>query len=168
MSTAASLARLWHARSLRERRIVGGGAIVLVLLLAYGWLWRPLSADLARMEDQLPRLRSKAQQIEQASAEIEKLRSRPPTGTTGPNQMPAVVARSAADSGLAGGSFTFDAANRRAKASFDRIGFDAWAAWVDQLHRTHRLVLTAARVEAVAGPGWVRVECEFTSATDTR
>lgn len=168
MRTSSMLSDFWSQRSERERRILVGGVVVVSLLAGYGWVWRPMSADIARMDEQIPRLRMQAQRIEQAGAELAKLRARPPAGIADSSQLSAMLSRSAADAGLANGSFVLDAAQRRARASFERVGFDAWAAWVDQLHRAHRLVLTAARIQSLAGPGMIRVECEFAPAAEAR
>lgn len=161
-------ASFWARRSARERRILAGGGILVALLLGYGWLWRPVQADLVRMEEQLPRLRAQAQQIEAIGTELAKLRTRPPAGVVAPSQLSPTLSRSAADAGLLHGSFIVEPGEQRVKARFDRVGFNAWAAWVDQLHRSHRLVLVAARIDALPAQGLVRIECEFSPAAETR
>lgn len=166
MNAAPDAVGFWGRRSARERRVLAFGAAAVALLAGYGWVWRPMAADLARMDEQLPRLRAQAAHIEQAAAQLATLRAKPPAGTVDAARMADVLGRAAADAGLANGKFAWDAGERRARASFERVGFDAWTAWVDGLHRTHRIVLAGARVQSLGTPGWVRVECEFVPAAD--
>lgn len=164
MKVSESLAHWWSRRTHSERRTLAVGTLLLCALLLYGWAWRPMTADLERMDSQLPRLRAQAARMEQAGTELEKLRSRPPAGIVDASQMPALLERTAAAAGLANGSYAYDAGNRRTKVTFDRVGFPAWTAWIDQLHRTHRLVLVSVRIQPSSSPGDVRAECEFVSA----
>jgi len=168
MITRAGAVRFWRERSVREQTVLGAGIVVVLVLLGYGWLWRPMSADLARLDEQLPRLRAQAAQVREAGDEIARLRAKAPGGAIERSQLGALLTRSAASHEVSGLRLAPEAGERGAKVTIDRVRFNAWLAWVDELHRSHRLTLVAARVQAVDAPGMVRIDAEFAPATGTR
>lgn len=165
---ARALRSFWQARSARERMVLAIGAVLVAVLASYGGLWRPLRADLERLADQLPRMRAQATQVKQAAEEIARLRGRAPAGAIERNQLAALLRRLAADHNLPTPALIADADTARVQATFERVGFDAWLAWIDELHRAHRVVVTSARVSALDRPGMVRAEVELTLAFTQR
>jgi len=157
--------RFWRERSAREQLVLGAGIAIVLALLGYGWLWQPMVADLDRLDEQLPRLRAQAEQMQRAGDEIARLRARPPGGAIDPSQLAALITRSAASHQLTGLRIAPETERRGIQVSMDRARFNAWLAWIDELHRTHRLVVTNVRVHALDAPGMVRIEAEFAPAS---
>lgn len=166
MSLGADLQQAWRTRSARERRILVAGLAVVLLLVTYGWLWRPMVADLARLQDQLPRLRAQAAQLDQAGDEIARLRARAPAGRIERAELGTLLTRSSAMHQIAGVALAPDADGARVKVTLERARFESWLAWIDELHRSHRIVLVSARLSALDAPGMVRIEAEFAPALE--
>lgn len=141
--------------------MMAGGAAV-VALLFWGVLWRPLAKDNARLEEQLPRLRAQAARLARAGDEITRLRAQAPAAPTDMQQSRSILERSASVHGLTGGIFgnSPDGAHQ-ISAQFKAASFSAWVAWVDELHRRHRVWLVSCRVIALDAPGMVRIEAVF-------
>lgn len=168
MTLRSSLQDFWQARSPRERRVLAGGFGLIVLVGAYALLWRPMLTDLARMEEQLPRLRAQAAQVARAGDEITRLRAQAPAGALDPAQLSALISRTAATHGLQGRVATLDKGRIRVSVSLDRAQFNAWMNWVDELHRGHRVVLASSKVSALDAPGIIRAEAEFALAAEIK
>lgn len=164
----AEAQRFWQARTARERLALILGLTLALALAGYGWLWRPMLADLARLTEQLPRLRAQAAQLQQAGDEIARLRAQAPGGALARDQLEALLARSAAAHQIAGLTLAVDPATQRVKLTLARTRFDAWLAWTDELHRSHRVVLASVRIAALDAPGMVRVEAEFALAAERK
>ncbi len=154
----------WQARSARERIVLVSGPALVVMLLGYVLLWRPMLQDSVRMEEQLPRLRAQAAQIGRAGDEIARLRGKAPAGSLDPAQLATLIERSAATHGLQGSISKADKNSPRVSAAFERVLFSAWVSWVDELHRNHRIVLVSSKLNALDVPGMIRAEAEFAPA----
>jgi len=158
------LATFWQARAVRERIVIVGGLGFVVVLLGYMLLWRPMLQDIARLQEQLPRLRAEAAQIGRAGDEIARLRIKAPPGALKPAQLPSLMERSAATHGLQGNISKANKERSKISALFERAPFSAWISWVDELHRNHRIVLVSSKLTALDAPGMVRAEAEFAPA----
>jgi general secretion pathway protein M len=154
----------WLARSVRERVVLVGGLGFVIVLLGYMLLWRPMLQDIARLQEQLPRLRAEAAQIGRAGDEIARLRGKAPPGALNPAQLLPLMERSASNHGLQGNISKANQGSSRIGASFGRVAFSAWISWVDELHRNHRIVLVSSKLSALDAPGIVRAEAEFAPA----
>lgn len=168
MTLRAGLQAFWQARSARERVVLAGGAGLILLITAYALLWRPLLIDLARMEEQLPRLRAQAAEVARAGDEITRLRAQAPAGALDPAQLASLIERTAATHGLQGRIAALDKSRSRVSVSLERASFDAWMNWVDELHRGHRVVLTSSKLSALDAPGIIRAEAEFALAAELK
>jgi len=158
------LATFWQARSARERSVLVGGFGLVVVLLGYMLLWRPMLQDIARLQEQLPRLRAEAAQIGRAGDEVARLRGKALPATQNQQQLLPLMERSAATHGLQGIFAQASNGPSRIRASFERAPFNAWISWVDELHRTHRIVLVSGKLSALDAPGIVRAQVEFAPA----
>ena len=161
-------ADFWQARSARERIVLVGGLGFLIGLLTYMLLWRPMMQDVARLQEQLPRLRAEVAQISSAGDEIARLRAKAPHASLDKAQISALMERSAAAHGLQGSFVNADKERSTISASFARAPFNAWIGWVDELHRSYRIVLVSSKLSALEAPGLVRAEAEFAPASALR
>lgn len=164
----AALRAFWRARSSREQHVLAGGLIALIALCAYGFLWRPMHADLARLGDELPRLRAQAMQTKLAAEEIARLRAKPPAGVINRTEVTPLVVRLASNHHLPKPSVNEEAGTGRVTVVFDRVNVDQWMQWIDELHRVHRIALVRARLDALDAPGMARAESELGIAASAR
>jgi len=158
------LTDFWQARSTRERIVLTGGLGMVVMMLGYMLLWRPMLQDTARLQEQLPRLRAEAVQISRAGDEIARLRGKTPPVALHQAQLLPLMERSAATYGLQGNFAQASKGRANVLVSFERAAFNAWTSWVDELHRSHRIVLVSAKLSALDAPGMVRAQAEFAPA----
>ena len=157
----------WQARSVRERRVLAGGIGLSAVLLVYATLWRPMVNDIAHIEEQLPRFRAEAAELAAAAEEHARLRAKAPANIVRPSDVESLLSRSAAGHGLEA-RVASSSGNERITVSVDRAPFESWIGWVDELHRTHRLVIAACRIGALDAPGWIRAEAQFAPAGAAR
>jgi general secretion pathway protein M len=76
MAVESALRQFWAARPPREQRLLLLGGGVLVLGIAYGLIWRPISGERARLLETLPVLRAELGLLRVQGAAIDKLKSR--------------------------------------------------------------------------------------------
>lgn len=168
MMFGAQLTPFWQERSPRERTVLLGGTGLLIALVAYGLLWRPMQQDLARMDDQLPRLRTQAAQLNYVGDEIARLRGKAPTGSLDSGQLASLIERSALSHGLKVTLTRKDKTGLRMSVTSERTPFSSWLSWVDEMHRAHRIVLVSGKIGSLDTPGWVRIEIELAPAVETK
>jgi type II secretory pathway component PulM len=140
----------------RERMALSAGAIVVLLLVLYGWIWLPLTADTARLRSSVPNLRSQALLLNAEAAEAKRLTAlpRPP-----PNDVLAnAVEQSVAASGLKDRLQVQPLDSSRVQLSADGIGFNEWINLLASLQQTRNARVESARVEPQAGGTLVKVQ----------
>jgi len=156
-SRREGLARWWQLRSRSERAVLGLGAAMLTLALAWLFIWQPLLLDTERLTRQLAADRVTLSDARRQADAIAGLA----------RGAPAIVAgdpRAALDSvlvqqGLKSAATSIENSdNDRIRLTFDRMGFDALTALLEALQRAAQLraveVVATARVE----PGQVRAD----------
>lgn len=150
----------WNARTPRERLILGGGALLLLVLLGYAWLWLPVQRESAQLRAALPALRAQAQQVAADRQAVAALRARPAAAVGG--DLAARVDALAVAGGLRArieAIVPLDA--QRVRVRLPEVAFDDWITWLDTAQKAGVRV-EYARVEASGGAsggaGAVRAE----------
>ncbi len=144
---------LWLERSDKERRAALFAALVVVPLLFYLLVWRPLAMRVAHWEHVLPRQRAELVTMRHEAALIRSLRARgghAPTGT----DLLSFIEQHAQTAGIAGTlSELSPRGSRKAEAVFSRVPFNALVRFLAGLGARG---VVAARVELTpAGAGLV-------------
>jgi type II secretory pathway component PulM len=157
-----TMRRFWYSRTDREQIALTVGATALCLFAFWNALWRPITQENAHLEVQLPRLRAQAVKLEKSGDEIAKLRAQISGTPLDMRQASAILQRSAVAFGLSDGVIgkSTDGISP-VPVQFASTSFATWIAWVDNLHRTHKLWLVSCRITALDASGLVRVEAEF-------
>ncbi len=76
MAVESTLRQFWAARAPREQRLLLLGGGVLLLGIAYGLIWRPISGERARLLETLPMARAELALMRVQATAIEKLKTR--------------------------------------------------------------------------------------------
>lgn len=156
----AQLLDFWHARTTRERRILGGGALLLIVLFGYAWLWLPVQRERAQLHQDLPALRVQALQVAADRQAVAALRAQPAAPAGG--DLASRVDGLAVAGGLRAridAIVPLDA--QQVRVRFTDVPFDEWVAWLDTVQKAGVRV-EHARAEASGEPGMVRAETVLT------
>lgn len=167
MSAASSIAQLkerlavaWLARTEQERRYLAVGAVVVALALVYALLIAPALAGRARLEKELPQLRTQNAQLRAMAAEASALAGQPVLQV-------APMTRESLTASLAALSITAQSVamtGEFARVQLAGVSFANVAAWLDAQRRENRIAVQESTVTALAAPG--QVDASFTLRQD--
>lgn len=146
-----TLSTFWSERNKREQNMLAVAGVVIVLGLLYVLLIDPAFSGRALLEKQLPALRQQAAEVQALAKEAAALGSR----TTAP---PQPMTRESIESslnrkGLKPQSVTIS--GDLAKVQLTGVSFAGTAQWLDEMHKTVRLSVVEANVEAQQQPDTV-------------
>ena len=144
-------------RAPRERLALAAGATAVVLLVAYGWIWIPLTADTARLRLSLPPLRKQAAQLAADAAEATRLVSSPKPQLTG-ETLGAAIEQSVAAAGMKDRFRVTPLDGGRAQLNADGIGFNEWINLVATLQQSRNARVESVRIEPQPGSSLVQVQ----------
>lgn len=151
-----SLAGAWERASTRERVLVALAAVVVAAAVAWTWLWLPMTADVARMQRDLPRDRAVLAAARAQANEIAALqRGSGPAKTGDPR---AATERVLAERGLRAAVTALDVQDARVRVTFAAMRFDALVGLLDAFARAEGLRAVEATITARVEPGTVRAE----------
>jgi len=147
----------FNARKPRERMTLVVGSALVIVLVAYGWLWLPLAADTARLRSGMVPLRAQAAQVAAGSVEAKRLAAapKPPVATV-------LLATGVEQNVLAAGMkdklrvVSMDAG--RVQLAGDAVGFNEWIALLATLQQSRNAHVESARVEPQPGSSTVKVQ----------
>lgn len=148
----AAVAGAWDRATPRERLLVRGMLLVVVLAVLYAAAWQPLRADMTRTRDALER--------ERATYETLRTYTTPPTqpaAAPAPDPL-AAVSRALDARNLRAGASQLEARDGRVMVILGAVPFDTLVALLDDLARTDRVRTLEARITARVEPGIVRAE----------
>lgn len=134
--------RFWDSRSERERRILGVGTGLLLLLLCWLMLVEPALDGRAYWRQRLPALRAERAQMQALARQASDA---PPARAAQPLDRPALE-RSLASAGLKPQSL--NVADQLVRANFTDVSFTALAGWLLQSQRSAQLAVAEATVSA--------------------
>lgn len=161
---SARLVENWRARPASERLMLGGGALLAIVLLAYAYIWLPIQRELDQLRPGLPQLRAQAAQLQRDAAEVDRLRARPAApASTG--SLAALIEQRARAAGLREriGAITPQDAGR-VRVQLPRVGFDAWLGWIGELQTAHGVRIESVDIEATDEVGMVKIDAVLAGA----
>jgi general secretion pathway protein M len=149
-----TLVRRWQQLQLRERRLIGLGAIALSAMLLYMFAFEPAWAGRQRLAAELPTLRSQLAQMEALAAEARRLSGTAATSDS-PQQLRAQIEQSIAAAGLQGSVSQLTQSGELIDLRFKAAPFPQWIGWFDTTLRETRLRAVDVAVSREAAPGTV-------------
>ncbi|WP_019451647.1 type II secretion system protein M [Cupriavidus sp. BIS7] len=145
----------WNARNPREQAILGGGAVVLVLVFGYLLLWEPASIERTRLARNLPALRADLAEMETLAQEARGL-----SANRGPSLRGDALTQALQDSlGQHGLKATrlMATADNAVQLQLDKAPFGSVAGWLQDVRLQQRLKVTDARISYVGATALVNV-----------
>jgi general secretion pathway protein M len=149
------LVRWWMSLATRERRLVGGGAVLVTLALLWLVAFEPAHDGRRKLQAELPQLRGQLAQMEGLAAEARKLAGQASQSTDTPQQLRAQLEQSVEAAGLKGSMSQLTVAGELIDLRFKGVGFAAWIGWLEGALRETRLRMVDASVERETAPGTV-------------
>ena len=160
--------KAWLAeRSPRDRAVLlGGGALVLVML-AWAYVWHPLAESRARLEARVAAAEADLAWMRGAGAEVQRLRAT--AGGAGLDRagrsLLALADTSARDAGLGPSLTRVEPVNEtRVNVWFERASFDTVATWLETLAQTYGIAVDELSADRVEGVGLANVRVTLVDA----
>ncbi len=100
-----ALKRRWADRNGRKQAAIGAASLLLVIGLAYAYLWQPVERERDRLLARVPQLRAEAKAVERDMQELERLKE----SVIASPALRAAIQQAAAASRLPDTSFRFTA-----------------------------------------------------------
>lgn len=152
-----ALQRTWQGLQPRDRRILAIGAVLVVLMLGYVLLWRPLHTArdtwrerVALAQADVVWMRAVAQQIEGQAA------PGPASAAPDTRSLLARADATAREAGLGSALLRVEpVADGQVRVYFEDVGFDALMRWVETLAATHGTRVAELSAQRASGVGRV-------------
>lgn len=143
----------WQSLNLRERRLVGGGALVVALAILYFVMFEPAWIGRERLRQELPQLREQVAKMESLSLEAKSL-ANIRTTTKAQAVVRAELQRSLTAAGLANQS-SVDAGSDIMKVKFDQVTMESVLNWLYGATRDVKVRVVDVKVVKDVDPGRV-------------
>jgi type II secretory pathway component PulM len=163
MGTGEALIAFWAERSRRERAVLAGACVLVLVVTLYALLWEPGLEARKRLSATLPRLRAQVEDMRLQKKEVEVLRKTVSASSQGADLralLRASVERSLLKSAVERIEWR---TNDRVLVAASTLDFDQWLDWVRALQSELGVRLDSCEISALAQPGRVRVEAVFAS-----
>jgi len=153
MSAVERLRAWWSGLAERERRVLGGGGVILALVIAYLGVWEPLAGARHRQQVNLAAARALAVQIEALAASAP--RGTPALSGTGQSLL-AIVDQSSKSSAMAKPPSRLQPEGDNAvRIWLEDVPFDALLRWLGELQSRYGVRVDNADIQRESGPGLV-------------
>jgi len=138
----------------RERLLVSGGAVVLVLLLLYVIIWEPIASGYSNLQEDVAEQKQTLAWMQQAATQIKTLQ-RSSTGDVrglGGRSLLAVVDKSARSGGLGDSIKRIEPdGSKGVKVWLEGVAFDPMILWLGKLTRTYQIETSLITIEPQGG-----------------
>lgn len=140
----------------RERFLVVAGTVLLLVLILYVMVWRPLGDRVERLEVRVAEETALVQWMQAAAAEAQRLRASG-ADTRGTRQsLLSLTDGSAREAGLGGAIRRIEPEGAdRVRIVLEQAGFDTMTAWLERIVARHAVAIETATIERRAEPGTV-------------
>ena len=160
--------RAWLAtRSPRDRAVLLGGLAAIALMLAWAYVWHPLTVSRESLARQVATARSDLAWMRSASADVQRLRATA-TGSTldrAGKSLLALADGTARDAGLGTALTRIEPVDAtRVNVWFERASFDQVATWLEGLAQRYGVVVDELSADRVEGVGLANVRVTLVDA----
>lgn len=145
----------WNARNPREQAILGGGAVVLVLVFGYLVLWEPAATGRDRLMRNLPAQRADLAEMETLAQEARGLQASPAPSLRG-DALTQALQDNLGQHGLKATRLAATGDNA-VQVQLDKVAFGSVASWLQDVRAQQRLKVTDARISYVGATALVNV-----------
>jgi len=140
----------------RERFLLIGGGVVLIVALLYALAWKPLGDRVERLRVTVSEQAALHQWMQSAAAEVQRLRAGRSGQRTERQSLLSLTDRTAREGGLAPAIRRVEPEGTdRVRIVLEQAGFDDMVNWLELLVSRHQVVVDSATVEARPEPGQV-------------
>ncbi|TDU31584.1 type II secretion system protein M (GspM) [Panacagrimonas perspica] len=155
------------ALQVRERWIVGVGAVVMLFVVLYLAVWEPLTKAHVQREAALASARSTAIRLEEAAAKLQTSAGRNPAATAGRGLSLMAAVDQASKQGSLGKEPTRiqPEGDREVRVWFEDVSFDSLVRWLSDLQTRYGVAVQTLEVEPQATPGKVNVRLSLVRAS---
>lgn len=133
----------WQQRTLRERRVLTIGAVLLMMILGWWGIIEPAISARKKMQQELPVLRAQSAQIQSLAKEVAEL---PPAAPAAQPLSQQELTRLLTASGLKAQQITV--AGSTVTLNFSDVSFSALTEWLQKVQREQQLFVTDASITA--------------------
>lgn len=134
----------WRQRSLRERRVLGGGALLLLVLLVWLLAFEPAWHGTRRLAQELPAQRAQLARMASMIEEVQRLEAAAAAAVPA-GSVRSTIDKSLSAAGLASGA-QVEQRGDRYDMRFASVPFAAWLDWVALLVRESRVRVVDVRL----------------------
>ncbi len=148
----------WAGLAPRERVILGGGALVLVLVLLYLMIWEPLAKQREQVRADIVGLSADLAWMQQVAGQVKRRAARQDTqggGSTAGGSVLTLVEVSARAAGLNEALERVQPEGQGARLWFAETGFDGLMSWLNEIEQRQGLQVSQLAVDAGNTPGMV-------------
>lgn len=160
----APVSAWWAGRSVGDRRILTGCAVVAGVLLVWAVLWLPAADGIATLERSLPQLREQQRVVQALAEEVRRVRTQPlraPAGgragsaqaslaTVSPDMRRTALQESLTRAALGAATIESGDSPARWRLRWSSVDYGAWLAWATSLERTAGVRVVQVNAAAVA------------------
>ncbi len=135
---------------LRERKLVAGGAAVLLLLMFYLMVWEPIAVAYDDLQKNVAAQQETLDWMKQASRKVKALRGSSKSGakSLGGRSLLAVVDQSARSGGLGSAIKRVEPdGSKGVKIWLEGVAFDPMVLWLGTLSRTYQIDTSVITIE---------------------
>ncbi|MFK3704224.1 type II secretion system protein GspM [Klebsiella sp. NPDC088457] len=158
---------LWQQRTPRERRLLIGMGLLLLLSVVYYALWQPWQNREAQWRQTLARERASLRWMQQQTPQLQQLaHHKPAAARAAKEELPAVIMREAARQKLA--IVRLQPQGTRLNVTLQACTFQALMLWLDALARQGIATSSLAVSARPQQPGWVTVNALVLERQDAR
>lgn len=153
----SQLRQRWESLEPRERRVLGAGAVVVLALIVYLFVWEPLAQSRDEWRVRVAAAETDLAWMRGVAPEVLARRGAAPTATAPDSRsLLARVDASVREAGLAAALLRVEpVAANQVRATFEQAGFDALMRWLETLAQRHGTRVTEMSVQRADGVGVV-------------
>lgn len=140
----------------RERLLVILASTLLLLLVLYGVVWRPVDQRVERLQETVTEQRSLRHWMQKAAREVEQLRGAAGGAAVRHGSLLSITDRTANQAGLGGAVKRVEPeGSGKVRIQLEGAGFDDIANWLEGLAREFDIRVESITVDGSQGPGLV-------------
>ncbi len=151
----------WMQLKPRERLLLAGGGVFVLLLMIYSLLWEPFAGKPEQLRQQLKAARADVVWLQGAVQEVRQLQRGAGGGQRGGSLL-GIIDQSAKRAQLGANMKRVEPdGSNRVRVWLEKAAFDDIAGWLEQLKKQHGLVIEQAVVDRDANEGRVSARLVF-------